>query len=115
MRNKAIAAAEPPVGGMKTGTTTIFERSETIRQYVLARARGRCEACGETAPFVTSTGLPYLESHHIRRLTDGGPDDPRFMARICPNCHRRAHYSLDRQAFNEALLARIERLENIWV
>ena len=70
-------------------------RSRAVRFYVLQRANGKCEGCGATAPFTTMDGRPYLEPHHIRRLTDGGPDDPRWVAGICPNCHRRAHYSRD--------------------
>jgi len=44
-----------------------------------------------------------IEPHHIRRLTDGGPDHPRWIAGVCPNCHRRAHYSSDAEAYNTHL------------
>jgi 5-methylcytosine-specific restriction protein A len=78
-------------------------RSQAVRLYVLTRAGGKCEGCGASAPFVTNKGQPYLEPHHIRRLTDGGPDDPRWVAGLCPNCHRRAHYSLDATEYNQML------------
>jgi 5-methylcytosine-specific restriction protein A len=87
-------------------------RSRAIRLYVLARAAGKCEGCGAPAPFVTQKGQPYLEPHHIRRLTDGGPDDPRWVAGVCPNCHRRAHYSLDATEYNNQLIEILARLEN---
>jgi 5-methylcytosine-specific restriction protein A len=78
-------------------------RSRAVRLYVLRRANGNCEGCGASAPFKTKDGQPYLEPHHVRRLTDGGPDDPRWVAGVCPNCHRRAHYSDDAEEFNKKL------------
>ena len=86
-------------------------RSRAIRLYVLARAAGKCEGCGASAPFVTQNGQPYLEPHHIRRLTDGGPDDPRWVAGVCPNCHRRAHYARDAAKYNEKLAEIVFQLE----
>jgi len=83
------------------------ERSEAVRVYVLRRANGICEACNAPAPFETAYGQPYLEPHHIRRLSDGGPDTPEWVAGVCPNCHKRAHYALDARAFNEGLAKRI--------
>jgi 5-methylcytosine-specific restriction protein A len=87
-------------------------RSRAVRLYVLRRAAGKCEGCGVTAPFITKEGQPYLEPHHIRRLTDGGPDDPRWVAGVCPNCHRRAHYSRDATEFNKELAEIVLRKEN---
>jgi 5-methylcytosine-specific restriction protein A len=52
-----------------------YERSEDLRVYVRRRADGHCEGCGSPAPFTTARGHPYLEPHHTRRLSDGGPDD----------------------------------------
>lgn len=86
-------------------------RSRAVRLYVLRRANGKCEGCGAAAPFTTNDGLPYLEPHHIRRLTDGGPDDPRWVAGVCPNCHRRAHYSQDAAGYNERLAQVVFQLE----
>lgn len=53
-----------------------YYRSSAIKAYALARSGGSCEACGHEAPFVTSNGRPYLEVHHIKRISDGGPDHP---------------------------------------
>jgi 5-methylcytosine-specific restriction protein A len=86
-------------------------RSRAVRAYVLLRAAGVCEGCGAPAPFTTGSGDPYLEPHHIRRLTDGGPDDPRWVAGVCPNCHRRAHYSVDAATFNEQLIRTVTEIE----
>lgn len=86
-------------------------RSRAVRLYVLRRAAGKCEGCKAVAPFNTVNGEPYLEPHHIRRLTDGGPDDPRWVAGVCPNCHRRAHYSHDASEYNTKLAEVVQELE----
>lgn len=111
LRARALAAAAPAPATATQKTRTVYERSADVRRYVLARADGKCEGCGTPAPFITAAGEPYLEAHHIRRLTDGGPDDPSFVAGICPNCHRRAHYGSDRATLNEELLAAVQAAE----
>lgn len=113
LRTRAMAAAAPARSTQTSNAITLFRRSRDVRDYVLARADGTCEACKTPAPFATANGRPYLEAHHIRRLSDGGPDDPRYVAGICPNCHRRAHYGSDRHAFNADLLDAINILEAI--
>lgn len=87
-------------------------RSQAIRLYVFRRANGRCEGCEAPAPFRTSRGEPYLEPHHIRRLSDGGPDHPRWVVAICPNCHRHAHHAEDAAQFNKRLSDIAGRLES---
>ncbi len=47
---------------------------------------------GAVAPFKTTKDEEYLEPHHTRRIADGGPDHHRWVAAVCPNCHRRIHY-----------------------
>jgi 5-methylcytosine-specific restriction protein A len=86
-------------------------RSDAIRVYVLKRAEGACEGCGNQAPFTTIAGRPYLEPHHIRRLSDGGPDHPQWVAALCPNCHRRSHYGFDRDEFNGIIAQTVQGKE----
>lgn len=86
-------------------------RSLAIRLYVLRRADGRCEACKAPAPFMKSDRSPYLEPHHTTRVADEGPDHPARVIGLCPNCHRRAHYSGDAKAFNASLKQRATRIE----
>jgi 5-methylcytosine-specific restriction protein A len=112
LRAKAIAAAKnKPRSKKGNSTATVFERSQIIRDYVFARAKGNCESCGQPAPFTTAAGVPFLEVHHIRRLSDGGPDDPAFMIGICPNCHRQAHYGAEAKARNEEMLKFVALIE----
>ncbi|WP_426236461.1 HNH endonuclease [Pararhizobium sp. DWP1-1-3] len=110
LRERAFAAAKP-APAKSTSSTTVFERSRDVRDYVVARAVGHCEGCSQPAPFVRANGVPYLEPHHIRRLTDGGPDDPRFVIALCPNCHRRVHSGADGAAYNGDLRDKMKAIE----
>jgi hypothetical protein len=93
--------------------TVVRYRSRAIRIYAVRRANGRCEACDAPAPFITPQGHPYLESHHITRVSDGGPDHPQAVIALCPNCHRRAHYSVDAHTFKQQLEGIIRRKEGL--
>ena len=75
------------------------------------RSKGVCEGCGTNAPFITTTGRPYLESHHLRRLSDGDPDDPNWVVALYPNCHRRTHYANDRVEYNQRLTKIVQDIE----
>jgi 5-methylcytosine-specific restriction protein A len=88
-------------------------RSEVTRATVLSRAGGCCEGCGSPAPFQAVDGAPYLETHDVRRKTDGGPGDPRWVIALCPNCHRRAHKSLDSEMFNAELKAKLALMKPV--
>jgi 5-methylcytosine-specific restriction protein A len=73
-------------------------------------SHGKCESCGKLAPFTGDDGEPFLESHHVRRLADGGSDKITNAVVLCPNCHRRSHQGADRKAFTKSLYAKISRL-----
>jgi 5-methylcytosine-specific restriction protein A len=102
LRHKALADAAPTRDPVER-QTFYRQRSQWIRLYALRRANGQCEGCSVAAPFKTPDGQPYLEVHHIRRLSDGGPDHPRWVVAICPTCHRRAHYAEDAMRYNAHL------------
>ncbi|MGA2576282.1 MAG: HNH endonuclease [Bryobacteraceae bacterium] len=95
----------------KAGTALYRAGSAAIRRYVLGRAKGLCEGCGVPAPFRGVDGQPFLEAHHTTRLADDGPDHPRKVIGICPNCHRRAHLAEDAKSFNTALMKKLRILE----
>jgi 5-methylcytosine-specific restriction endonuclease McrA len=77
----------------QTVTTTAFIRNADVVVEVLVRAKGRCEECGEPAPFERARdGTPYLEVHHKQMLSNGGEDTVKNAIAVCPNCHRRAHF-----------------------
>lgn len=85
-------------------------RDARIRAYALERAGGVCDGCRKDAPFAATSGRPFLEVHHVARLSDDGLDHPRNVVALCPNCHRRAHYSADAIAFNKRLKTRAHAL-----
>ncbi|KIQ05040.1 hypothetical protein RU07_02240 [Agrobacterium tumefaciens] len=110
LRKRAFAASVQKPSKNQV-TTSVFERSRDVRDYVVARSLGKCEGCGNDAPFARPNGVPYLEPHHIRRLTDGGPDDPRYVIALCPNCHRRVHSGSDGADYNGTLLEKMKVIE----
>ena len=77
----------------KEVTSTIIQkvRDPYIAEYARRRADGICQLCGNPAPFNRSDGTPYLESHHIDWLANGGEDSIENTAALCPNCHRKMH------------------------
>lgn len=104
----------PPAGTTRVkrsaATQTRFVREPEVIAWVLLRANGRCEACGEPAPFFRTDGTPFLEVHHLRPLAEGGPDTVSNALAACPNCHRRLHHAKDRVAYRRATLKRVDRL-----
>jgi 5-methylcytosine-specific restriction protein A len=110
LREKALAGSAE-ASTPKERKSLWRRRSKAIGVYVLKRATGMCEGCRSPAPFKKPSGQPYLEPHHIRRLSDGGPDHPRWVVAVCPNCHRRAHHAGDAVEYNERLSEVVRRLE----
>lgn len=88
------------------------QRSSEIREYVLRRAGGVCELTGEKAPFTKPNGEPYLEVHHIKRLSDGGLDHPVNCAAITPNAHRQIHFGHGGVELDERLAALVSQKED---
>lgn len=93
-----------------TAVTTTFVRDPAVKAWVLKSANGQCEGCGSPAPFIGVDGLPYLEVHHVMPLSSYGSDKTTNAVALCPNCHRRCHYSRDRDEFKLMLYQRVPRL-----
>lgn len=113
LRVQAVEACsqQPQVAAGET-IRTVYRRAEKVKRYVLARASGNCELCLEPAPFKRrSDGTPYLEPHHINRLSDGGLDHPAHVGAVCPTCHRLIHFGVDGAARNDVLRGRILAIE----
>ena len=75
--------------------TRAYRRNPDVIVEVLQRAEGRCEGCGQPAPFQRADGTPYLEVHHRKHLADGGEDTVENAIALCPNCHRERHYGIN--------------------
>lgn len=70
-----------------------YRRNADVVAEVLLRAKGICERCGKSAPFLRrNNGTPYLEVHHKKQLAKGGEDTVENAIAVCPNCHREMHY-----------------------
>jgi DNA-binding CsgD family transcriptional regulator len=101
-------AAEFPA--QRVTTTTQYNRSPIVAEYILRNSRGLCECCQKRAPFLREDDEPYLEIHHVKMLSDGGSDSIANTIAVCPNCHRELHYGMNRKQLQSALYARIPRL-----
>ncbi len=71
-----------------------FARNTDVAALARLRAKGKCLDCGKRAPFLTVAGVPFLEVHHVTRLTDGGEDTIENTIALCPNCHRERHFGV---------------------
>lgn len=71
--------------------TTVYYRDPHLKEMVKRIAEGKCQYCGQEAPFIDKNGQPYLEEHHVIALADGGTDTMDNVVAICPNCHRKIH------------------------
>ncbi|ELB2755723.1 HNH endonuclease [Vibrio alginolyticus] len=100
-----------PEGNQRPSTTNSsssnFIRDPAVKAWVLLRANGICECCNKSAPFITASGKPYLEVHHLIRLIDNGPDTPENCVAVCPNCHRELHYGSNSKSITEGLIRNI--------
>ncbi len=87
----------PPIGTVPKKfmvSTAVYDRSPVVVAEALIRAKGVCEKCRKTGPFISpKTGRPFLEVHHKIRLADGGSDDIENVIALCPNCHRELHFA----------------------
>jgi 5-methylcytosine-specific restriction enzyme A len=80
----------------RTVTSKIYIRNQYVSDFAKRRAKGICDLCETPAPFSTKDGEPYLESHHIVWLSNGGEDTIENTVALCPNCHRLMH-ALDKK------------------
>ncbi len=92
---QALAKAHSHPGKKYVTKTTLYVRDPWVAEYAKKRASGHCQLCGSMAPFVDPDGLPYLEAHHIKWLSQGGADSIENVVALCPNCHRRMHVVKD--------------------
>ena len=112
LRQAALqAGTEAPEQGVSQAATTYVRRAAAVRDYALARAQGVCECCHQPAPFTSAAGRPFLEVHHLDRLSDGGPDKLDAVAALCPNCHREMHHGQNAVMLNFSVKKRIKAKE----
>jgi 5-methylcytosine-specific restriction enzyme A len=114
LRSKINSSSTRPPKG-KLSPQEYYKRSKITYDYAILRANGICEKCELPAPFVNIQKIPFLEVHHIFKLSDDGPDIPENVAAICPNCHREAHYGINKEDIKSKLANKILLKENALV
>lgn len=72
-----------------------YSRDKKVSDWVIDHAGGTCELCETAGPFRDAGNRLFLEAHHIHFLSNGGPDVVENVVALCPNCHRKCHYSKD--------------------
>lgn len=92
--------------GKRNTRVTQYQRSPWVAEHAKRRSKGLCDLCQEAAPFNRKDGAPYLETHHVEWLVNGGADTVDNTVALCPNCHRKMHV-LDDQADRKLLIARL--------
>ncbi|OOR71707.1 restriction endonuclease [Bacillus cereus] len=94
LKERAKKAA--PVSNKRYTKTETYQRNEFVAECSKRRANGICELCEQEAPFEDKKGNPYLESHHVEWLSEGGEDTIYNTVGVCANCHRRLHVLNDK-------------------
>lgn len=97
MSKSYIASKAREIDHVVSEVTTIskkYVRNPIIARYAKDRTQGYCELCGNPAPFKAG-GIPYLETHHLQLVSEGGRDSIDNIAALCPNCHRKMHVLRD--------------------
>ena len=64
-----------------------YRRKPIFVKFVKTRDMEECQACG--CKIKKEKKGYYVEVAHIKALSEGGPDDPRNMVALCPNCHKK--------------------------
>ena len=91
-------------------TITVYKRDPEVKASVLQSAKGYCELCEDKAFLKSKNNIPYLEVHHLRKLSDKGSDTVTNAVAICANCHRKLHYANNRDELLNDLYSKISRL-----
>lgn len=99
--------SDDPARALYVGYT--YLRDPNVRSAVLIRAAGHCEYCGEEG-FLKPDGSRYLETHHVIALANEGADKLTNVIALCPNDHRKAHFSHDREIIEHEMLSKLTTL-----
>lgn len=114
---QSLPLSSPPIGiltpNITQAITTVYDRSPSVRAWVLKRSKAICELCNQAAPFVKDNGLPFLEVHHVITLANGGSDSVDNCVALCPNCHRALHYASTKNILVATLYRQVSELTNV--
>jgi len=109
-----VKDAKPPEGNKNPEKNikevVYIKRDPKVKAHLIKISNGICENCGEKA-FKKVSSKPYLEIHHLIRLSDNGPDTIDNAVAVCANCHRQLHYGINRDELIKNLYSKISRLK----
>jgi tRNA G10 N-methylase Trm11 len=71
-----------------------YLKIEQYSQDLISLAGTSCQICG-TAAFITVSGRPYVEAHHLDELSNRNPGNlcTDNVLIVCPTCHAKLHYA----------------------
>ncbi|MEI3895182.1 MULTISPECIES: HNH endonuclease [unclassified Bacillus (in: firmicutes)] len=69
--------------------------------------------CKQHTPFQDKKGNPYLEAHHVKRVSEDGEDTIYNTVGVCANCHWKLHALNQDVAKLEEKLARYKQEDEI--
>ena len=91
----------------RVGAATSFARDPRVIAITRLRANFLCELEGcLNHVFMGADGKPYVETHHLTMLSEGGADVPENTVAICAIHHRELHHGRQKAAMKEALQKR---------
>lgn len=87
-----------------------YARDPRVRSYVIARAKGICEYCGEQGFLMSDGKSHYVEAHHIIALADDGKDTVGNVIALCARHHREAHYGMNQAKLETEMIMTLKVL-----
>ena len=88
----------------RTAAVASYKRDPRVVAITRLRAGFRCEVPGcENHQFFGSDGKPYIETHHLQMLADGGADMPENTVAVCAIHHRELHHGRLHTSLRHAL------------
>lgn len=87
----------------------VYPRNNVLRTYVKERSNYSCEMPGcDYIGFNKNDGKKYIEIHHVTPLSEGGEDSINNTVALCPNCHRKIHYSENKEEIKLSLYSYLD-------
>ncbi|OME60872.1 hypothetical protein BSK59_05495 [Paenibacillus odorifer] len=102
-----------------TSSVLKYDRNPTVALRALKAAGYTCEADSSHETFISVTGKPYVECHHLipvsllSRFPSAHLDVEENIVALCPLCHRHVHYGTGerkRELLDKLWMARKEDL-----
>ncbi|MBU3905184.1 MAG: HNH endonuclease [Nanoarchaeota archaeon] len=74
----------------KDTVTGVFKRDIQLVEFLKEYFEYKCIICHKNIK--RDDNKPYIESHHVQPLSEGGSDTADNIIIVCPNCHKIFHF-----------------------